>query len=297
MKAAAEIKPFLRNYSLTLRGRLHDLSTPAVMGIINVTSDSFYAGSRVLDEGAIAVRAGEMLEHGATFLDVGAYSTRPGAEEVSVKDELENAVKAVRAILKAHPTALISIDTFRNSVAAACIDEGAVMINDVSGGDRDPEMFSLVAARQVPYVLMHMRGTPQTMMQLNQYDNLHVDIIADLQRKLAQLRSLGVRDVIVDPGFGFAKSGPQNYELLAGLELFNVLDCPILVGLSRKSMVWKTLEITPEDALNGTTVVNTIALMKGTSILRVHDVAQAAEAVKLVSAFKLAASHLEMRHG
>jgi dihydropteroate synthase len=228
-----------------------------------------------------------MLNEGATFIDVGAYSSRPGASEVPQEEELSRATQAIQWIVREFPDALISIDTFRSPVARAAVNEGATMINDISGGDQDADMFATVATLRVPYVVMHMRGTPQSMSSLTQYDNLHKEILSFFSVKLDALTRAGVPDVILDPGFGFAKTIAQNFELLKYFEVFTSLGRPLLVGLSRKSMVWKTLGIPPEDALNGTTALNTLSLMKGASILRVHDVKEANEVVKLMSHMNL----------
>ena len=255
------------------------------MGILNLTPDSFYTGSRTPAD-AVVVTAEKMLTDGATFLDVGGYSTRPGATDISPAEETDRVLPAIEAILKSFPAALISIDTFRASVARQAVEAGACLINDVSGGTLDPAMFSTVAnlyqaGLAVPYVLMHLRGTPQTMQALTTYTDLVPDVIDELAVPLATLRSLGVADVILDPGFGFAKTPAQNFLLLNKLPAFSLFDAPILVGLSRKSTIWKTLKITANEALNGTTVLNTTALIKGASILRVHDVQEAAETIKL----------------
>jgi len=267
---------------LNAGGELLDLSTPLVMGILNITPDSFFRGSRF---GAyseeLLQRAGEMLESGAAILDVGGYSTRPGAEDIPESEEKDRVLPVVEAILKAFPTAILSIDTFRSGVAREAARSGARMINDVSGGNLDEAMFETVAALKLPYVLMHMRGTPQTMTQLTTYSHLLNDVISELQTKLARLRSLGVADVLIDPGFGFAKTVAQNFELLRNLQYFHELDAPLLIGLSRKSLIWRTLGVSAEEALNGTTVLNTLALTQGAHILRVHDVKEAVEAIKL----------------
>lgn len=255
------------------------------MGILNITPDSFFTGSRVsLDE--TLLRAGQMLTDGATFLDVGGYSTRPGAADVSPAQEADRVIPVIESILANFPDALVSIDTFRASVARQAVEAGACVINDVSGGTLDPAMFDTVGelARSgmgVPYVLMHMRGTPQTMQSMTTYQQLVVDVIDELASQLARLRTRGATDIILDPGFGFAKTPAQNFELLNSLNSFHIFDEPLLIGLSRKTTVWKTLNIKPEEALNGTTVLNTAALLKGASILRVHDVREAVEAVKL----------------
>jgi dihydropteroate synthase len=253
------------------------------MGILNVTPDSFYDGARYESETAILSQTEKMLKDGATFIDVGAYSSRPGADDINLDEELRRALTAIKLIVKTFPEALISIDTFRSAVANAAVQEGASMINDVSGGELDPSMFGVVAKLKVPYIVMHMRGDPKTMSTLSNYQNLLKDVIDYFHTKTEQLRLLGVKDVIVDPGFGFAKTIDQNFTLLNALPYFKILNKPILVGLSRKSMIWKTLITTPEFALNGTTCLNTIALMKGANILRVHDVQEASEICKLIS--------------
>lgn len=251
------------------------------MGILNITPDSFYAGSRHTTETAILIQAEKMLQDGADILDIGGYSTRPGAEEIPESEELNRSVKAIQLILKTFPEALISIDTFRSSVAAAAVDAGACLVNDISGGELDAAMFDTVARLNVPYILMHMRGTPATMAQLTDYDNLVKDVYDYFHRKIYQLHQRGIKDIIIDPGFGFAKTREQNAELLNELEGFTIFGKPVLVGLSRKSMIWKTLNTNPEGALNGTTCLNTIALMKGARLLRVHDVKEAKEVVEL----------------
>ena len=267
--------------TLNCRGRLVDLTVPAVMGILNATPDSFFTGSRV-DTNKSVETAAKMLTDGATFLDVGGYSTRPGAADVSSAEEADRVLPAIEAILSQFPDALISVDTFRASVARQAVDAGACMINDVSGGTLDAAMFGTVASLPgVPYVLMHLRGNPQTMQSLAVYENVVTEVIDELAAQLAELRALGVHDVIVDPGFGFAKTPAQNFDLLSNLDAFGQFDEPVLAGLSRKSTIWKTLGITADEALNGTTVLNTAALLKGASILRVHDVREAVEAIKL----------------
>ena len=268
-------------HSVNCRGRLVDLTVPAVMGILNITPDSFFTGSRVATEKAVET-AQKMLSDGATFLDVGGYSTRPGAADVSPAEEADRVLPIIEAILNSFPDALISIDTFRASVARQAIDAGASVINDVSGGTLDPAMFTTVAGLPgVPYVLMHLRGTPQTMQSLAMYENVVTEVIDELAAQLAALRALGVNDIILDPGFGFAKTPAQNFDLLSSLDAFSLFDEPILVGISRKKTIWKTLGISADEALNGTTVLNTVALLKGAAILRVHHVREAVEAVKL----------------
>lgn len=282
MKSAAESKLFSTNKTLNLGGRLIDLRVPKIMGILNITPDSFYDGSRFTIETEILEGAEKMLQEGATILDVGGYSSRPGAEDISVTEELKRVTEAIRAILRRFPEALLSVDTFRSDVAAAAVQEGAVMVNDISGGSLDETMLKTVAGLNVPYVLMHLRGTPQTMTQHTQYENLVKDITDYFHQKTAQLQAFGIRDIIIDPGFGFAKTPAQNFELLNHLEYFGILGKPVLAGLSRKSMIWRTLALKPEEALNGTTALNTVALLKGASILRVHDVKEAQQVIQLL---------------
>lgn len=268
------------------------MDQPLVMGILNITPDSFYEGSRIADAGSedLVSRAGDLIGQGASIIDIGGYSTRPGAGEIGAAEELERVIPAIASVRRHFPHAIISVDTFRAEVAKAAVHTGAHIINDVSGGNLDPEMFETVAALKVPYVLMHMRGTPQTMGGLTHYEHFPADIIRELQEKLVKLRKLGAADIIIDPGFGFAKTPARNFELLATLTAFQQLECPVLVGVSRKSTIYNTLGISPEEALNGTTVLNTIALMNGAHILRVHDAAEARQAVILtqqVANFKL----------
>lgn len=272
--------------TLNCRGQLIDLSKPKVMGIINITPDSFYDGGKTFSEKEILKQAEKLLSEGATFLDVGGYSTRPGAEEVSEKDEIERAAGAIETILKSFPQALISVDTFRSEVAKKAVEAGAAIVNDVSGGTLDAEMYKVVAKLKVPYILMHMRGNPKTMAKLTEYKNVTIDVLKDLAEKIALAKSEGINDIIADPGFGFAKTRQQSFQLLNNLVLFQNLDVPILAGISRKSMIYKTLDTSAENALNGTTSLNTIALLKGASILRVHDVKEAVECVKLFENLK-----------
>ena len=266
---------------INCKGKLIDLSQPKVMGIINITPDSFYSGSRSNTEKEILKTAERMLKDGADFLDLGAYSSRPGADDIPVEEELKRMLPAVEAILKEYPEALLSIDTFRARVAEESIKAGAVMINDISAGNLDKNMLKIIAKYQVPYIMMHMKGTPQNMKDLNQYDDLLHDVLIYFSERIKTAREQGINDIIIDPGFGFAKNIEQNYELLSKLELFQNLELPLLVGVSRKSMIWKKLNISADEALNGTTVLNTAALLKGANILRVHDVKQAAESIKL----------------
>ena len=280
-------KIFSVNKTLNVGGKLIDLSQPKVMGILNVTPDSFYDGKKHNDERTILNQVEKMLREEADFIDVGGCSTRPGAEEISVDEELRRVVPAIKLIVKNFPETVISIDTFRSQIATEAVEAGAVMVNDISGGGLDEKMFSTIASLRVPYILMHMRGTPQTMAHQTTYDNLIKEIIDYLHSKIFQLQNLGVKDIIIDPGFGFAKSIEQNFELLNNLNQFQVLSKLILVGLSRKSMIWKTLKTNPEEALNGTTALNVVALMKGASILRVHDVREAKEAILLTTKMDL----------
>lgn len=268
--------------TLNIAGKLLDLSTPQVMGILNVTPDSFFSGSRVLQIEDAYKKADKMLSEGASMLDIGGHSTRPGADAVSEEEELNRVLPVVEMLRKRFPEAIISIDTFRASVARKSIEAGAHIINDIAGGNLDPLMFETVAELNVPYILMHSRGTPQTMKELNQYDDLVTDVLRELQAKIYQLRQLGVKDIVADMGFGFAKNADQNYVLLRELRAFEALEVPLLVGVSRKSMIWRKLEITPEQSLNATTALNMVALLNGANILRVHDVKEAIEVVKLI---------------
>ena len=272
---------FPRNSSLNTGGKLFTTDRPVVMGIINSTPDSFYASSRYsLADNYLAV-AGKMLEEGAGMLDIGGYSSRPGAARVSVSEEIKRIVPVITAITHTFPGTCISVDTFRSEVAKAAVDAGASIINDISGGSMDKQLFETVGKLKCPYVLMHMKGTPETMQQQTDYTNLFKEICYYFSEKIAELREHGVTDIILDPGFGFAKTTLRNFELMSRLADFGFFGLPVLAGVSRKSMIYKTLDTTPEEALNGTTVLNTIALTKGASILRVHDVKEAIEAVKL----------------
>lgn len=262
--------------------KIVDLSRPTIMGILNVTPDSFFTKSRFFsDNQEIIDKAGEMLKVGATFIDIGGYSTRPNAIDISILEEIERVLPAIEAITKALPNAIISIDTFRSQVAREAVKAGAAIINDIAGGNLDEAMFQTVAELDVPYILMHSRGNPETMSKLNEYRCLTLDVIAELQEKVAQLRALAVKDIIIDPGFGFAKNAKQGFEMMRDLEAFKVMDLPLLVGISRKSMIWRTLNITADEALNGTTALNMYALMQGAKILRVHDVKEAMQTVRL----------------
>lgn len=272
-----------KSFSLNIKGVIHEYSGPQVMGIINVTPDSFYSISRTNMESDIQRRVEEMIGQGADFLDLGGYSSRPGAEYIAIDEEIRRLETGMKIIRKVSGSILVSVDTFRSKVAEHCIrDLGADIINDISGGSLDPFMYKTIAELKVPYILMHMRGTPATMSGMTVYDNVTADVIREISLKLRELRILGVSDVIIDPGFGFSKTLQQNFDLMRHLDSFaTVLNEPLLVGISRKSMITKTLDCTPEEALNGTTVLNTIALSRGASILRVHDVRKAVETVKL----------------
>ena len=272
--------------TLNICGNLMDLSTPKIMGILNTTPDSFYSGSRSQELDNSILLAEKMLNDGADIIDIGGYSTRPGADEISIEEEIERTVPVIEVLAKKKPEAVISIDTFRSEVALQAVKAGANLINDVSGGNLDNQMFQTVANLGVPFILMHMRGTPATMKSLNDYKHLLNDITKELEEKKQKLLSLGVSDILIDPGFGFAKNIAQNYEILRNLGYFKRLKLPILAGVSRKSMIYKTLKTTPEEALNGTTALNMAALMNGASVLRVHDVKQAVETVKLYQAYK-----------
>ncbi|MEP6806793.1 MAG: dihydropteroate synthase [Flavobacterium sp.] len=266
---------------INCKGKLIDLSIPKVMGILNVTPNSFFDGGKYKNEDEIVSQVSKMLSQGATFIDIGAYSSKPSAEFVSEKEEIERIVPAIELILKHFPEALLSIDTFRAQVAKASIESGAAIINDIAAGELDDKMFEVIAKYNVPYIMMHMRGNPQTMQSLTQYEDIVKEMLFYFSEKVKKARSLGINDLILDPGFGFAKTTDQNYEVLQKMELFNLLELPVLAGVSRKSMIYKTLNSTAQEALNGTTVLNTIALTKGAKILRVHDVKEAMECVTL----------------
>ncbi len=274
-------------WTLNIKGKLLTIDGPEVMGVINVTPDSFYTGSRKRTEDQILAEAEMMIREGARFVDIGGYSSRPGAEHISEDEEMNRVIGSIEALHKAFPDLIISIDTFRSGVADQAIAAGASVINDISGGDLDDEMVEIVKKHRVPYIMMHMKGTPQNMKEKTQYEDLVKEIIYSFSSKIRGLSGMGISDIIIDPGFGFAKNIDQNFELLSRLDALNIVGRPVLVGLSRKSMIYKTLNIDPEEALNGTTVVNTLALLKGASILRVHDVKEAVEVVKLVNRIRL----------
>ena len=272
---------------LNVNGRLLDLSTPCVMGILNVTPDSFSSGSRMQTEEEIEARVRQIVDEGAAIIDVGAYSSRPNAEHVSAEEEMKRLRMGLEVLRRTAPEAVVSVDTFRADVARMCVGEyGVAIINDIAAGEMDADMFSTVAELNVPYVMMHMQGTPQNMQQHPHYDNLLREVFLYFARKVQQLRDLGVKDIVLDPGFGFGKTLEHNYQLMAHLEEFRLFELPLLVGVSRKSMIYRLLDTTPQEALNGTTVLHTLALMKGADILRVHDVRPAVEAVKIVGAMK-----------
>ncbi|TBO39875.1 dihydropteroate synthase [Pedobacter kyonggii] len=278
----AEKNFFEPKQSLNIKGKLIDLSSPKVMGILNITPDSFYSSSRTKSIDEALTKGAQFLNEGATFIDIGGYSSRPGAKDISTNEEVDRLVPVVESLVKTFPEAVISIDTFRAKVAEETIRAGAHIINDIAAGDMDDQMFETVAKLQVPYMIMHMKGTPQNMQQNPVYDNVLLEVIDYLAKKVAALRALHVHDVIIDPGFGFGKTIEHNYELLNQLEAFKIFKLPILVGFSRKGMIYKTLGNSAAEALNGTSVLNTIALQKGAGILRVHDVKEAVECVHLV---------------
>ena len=269
--------------SLNVNGRLMDLSTPRVMGVLNVTPDSFYSGCRVQTERDIAGRASRILDEGAAIIDIGAYSSRPDAEHITPEEEMNRLRTGLEIISRNHPDAVVSVDTFRADVAAMCVEEyGAAIINDISAGEMDGRMFETVARLNVPYIMMHMQGTTQNMQKNPHYDDLIKEVFLYFAQKVQQLRDLGVKDIVLDPGFGFGKTVEHNYELMAHLEEFAIFDLPLLAGVSRKSMITRLLGVTPQEALNGTTVLNTVCLLKGADIIRVHDVKEAVEAVRIV---------------
>lgn len=272
---------------INVNGSLLDLSQPRVMGILNVTPDSFYAGSRTQTEAEIVRRVKQIVSEGAAIIDIGAYSSRPNADNVSAREEMERLRMGLKILFEIQPDAVVSVDTFRADVARMCVEEyGVAIINDIAAGEMDANMFHTVAALNVPYIMMHMQGTPQSMQQHPHYDNLLKEVFLYFARKVQQLRDLGVKDIILDPGFGFGKTMEHNYELLSHLEEFRIFELPLLVGVSRKSMIYRLLDITPQEALNGTTVLDTICLMKGADILRVHDVKEAVETVRIVQAMR-----------
>ena len=272
--------------TINCKGQLIDISSPKVMGILNVTPDSFFDGGSYKNERDILNQVEKMLNDGATFIDVGAYSSRPNSPYVSETEELQRIIPIIDLLVKQFPDIIISVDTFRSEVAKACIQHGASIINDISGGFRDENMLQTVANLQVPYIMMHMKGDQNTMQDLTNYDDLVNDIIFYFSKQIEACKQLGIKDVIIDPGFGFAKTREQNFELLNKLELLNIISAPLLAGVSRKSMIYKTLNTTAKETLNGTTALHMVALQKGAKILRVHDVKEAVESVKLFNALK-----------
>lgn len=274
-------------HTLNLRGKLYSLCEPKIMGILNVTPDSIYAESRTFNEEHIAARVQQLMDDGADMIDIGGYSSRPGADDVSPEEEMNRLRRGLRVVRRLYPEVPISVDTFRADVARMCVEEeGADIINDISGGMMDRQMFRTVARLGVPYILMHMQGTPDTMQQAPHYENLRREVMLYFAERIDRLCQMGAKDIIVDPGFGFGKTLEHNYELFHHLDDFNLFNLPLLVGISRKSMIYKLLGGTPQTSLNGTTVLNTIALMKGAHILRVHDVKEAVEAKRIVMKMK-----------
>ena len=279
--------PICNTTYINVKGQLMDLSQPKVMGILNVTPDSFYAESRLQTEREIILRLQEMENEGASIMDIGAYSSRPNAQHISIEEEMERLRNCLTLVNKECPNAIVSIDTFRADIAKMCVEEyGAAMINDISAGNMDKQMFATIAQLGVPYIIMHMQGTPQDMQSAPHYDNLLKEVFYYFSEKISKLRDLGVKDIILDPGFGFGKTLEHNYQLMNHLEEFSTFELPLLVGISRKSMIYKLLGTSPEEALNGTTALNTISLLKGANILRVHDVKAAVEAVNIVEKMK-----------
>ena len=280
----AKVTPFSSKKTLNLRGKLCDLSYPKVMAILNVTPDSFYDGNRYNAKQSMNDRLNKVIREGADIIDIGGYSSRPGATDISVQEEIDRVLPAIELARSLAPEVPLSVDTFRAEVATVALDQGADMINDISGGNLDAEMFQLVAKRQIPYVLMHMRGNPQNMASKTEYKNIVTEVLQFFAQKIEQLRVLGVNDIVIDPGFGFAKTSEQSFRLLQTLNQLAELQLPILAGLSRKSMIYKTLETSPDEALIGTVAANTLALANGASVLRVHDVKAASQTIKLFKA-------------
>ena len=272
--------------NINCNGNLIDLSTPKVMGILNVTPNSFYDGGKHKEINSIIHQVNKMLSEGADFIDIGAYSSKPSAEFVSEEEEIKRLVPIVKSLVEMFPNIVLSVDTFRAQVAKASVENGVAMVNDIAAGLLDDKMLETVAELKVPYIMMHMRGNPQTMQSLTDYNDIVKEMIFYFSERIKKARSFGISDIIIDPGFGFAKTLEQNYEVLHKMELFSILELPILVGVSRKSMIYKVLENSPQEALNGTSVLNTIALQKGAKILRVHDVKEAVECIKLVNKLK-----------
>ena len=269
--------------TINVKGKLIDLSHPIIMGILNITPDSFYDGGFYNSEKKIIAQVKKMINDGASIIDIGGYSSRPGAEDISVETELSRVLTVIKAIKHEFPETLISIDTFRSEVAKKAVKAGADIINDISGGSLDKKMFNTVSELNVPYIIMHMKGNPRNMIKKTKYEDVLKEIIRYFSKKIHLATKAGIKDIIIDPGFGFAKNVEQNFNILNNLDYLKYLDKPILIGVSRKSMIYKTLEVTPKDALNGSTVLHTISLLKGAKIIRTHDVKEANEAIKLVS--------------
>lgn len=279
-------EPIQKKYSISCRGKLIDLSGPAVMGILNLTPDSFFDGGKFTEENSIISHVEQMVLHGALIIDLGAASSRPGSALISEEEEAKRLLPVLKILRQKFSEILFSVDTWRANIARKAADEGADIINDISGGTMDEKMFVTIADLKIPYILMHLKGTPQTMQQEPIYENVVVEVLKTLQSKVRTLREMGVNDIIIDPGFGFGKTVDHNYQLLANLELFHQLNCPVLAGFSRKSMINKLLNISSKEALNGTTILNTIAIQKGCSLLRVHDVKEATECIRIYSKMK-----------
>ena len=272
--------------TINLRGKLMNFSVPKIMGILNITPDSFYDGGRYNSKEKIQRQIEKMIISGVDIIDVGGYSSRPGAKDISIEDELNRVIPVIEIIKKKFPETIVSIDTFRSRVASEAIISGADIVNDISGGNLDSNMFETVSKHKVPYILMHMRGNPENMMSKTNYENVTKDVCKYFSQRIDKAHSYGINDVIIDPGFGFSKTTQQNYELLNNLEFFKEFQRPVIIGISRKSMIYKTLNITTDKALNGSSILNTISLMKGANILRTHDVKEAVECVKIVSQLK-----------
>ena len=273
---------FDKSHSVQIHGKIFDLSVPRVMGVINLTPDSFYEGSRLLDSEAISKRIEQFITDGADFIDIGAYSSRPGARHIDEKEELTRLEPTLKLLMNQFPEVIVSLDTFRSSIVKVAIEKyGVSLINDISAGEFDKEMLKTVSSMQVPYIMMHMKGTPQNMQENPFYDNLMKDLIDFFAKRVLAARESGIKDIIIDPGFGFGKTLDHNYQLLQNLDILKIVDCPILVGLSRKSMIYRYLNVQAEDALTGSVALNTIAILKGANILRVHDVKETVQAVKL----------------
>ncbi len=284
MISSTEDKLFPQKYTFQIKGCLYSWNKPKVMGILNLTPDSFFEGSRVpTDKKSVLVEAEKKIKEGADFLDLGGYSTRPGAADISIEEEIARVIPAISEIKLNFPDTLISVDTFRSQVAKAAVEAGAELVNDISAGNLDTEMLPMVAKLGVPYIAMHLKGSPQTMQQETTYSDLVPEVLAYFGDKIEQFRKFGIKDVIIDPGFGFAKTREQNFELLRNLSSLKRLGLPVLVGVSRKSMIYKTLEISANEALNGTTALNMFALLQGADILRVHDVKEAKETIELAA--------------